>query len=244
MDGVVTHAVWEWIYGAASTHEAIDEMRGSRAAGYRVPSDEDAGDDGRRVAWDEVLTGNEKLAPGREIGRSGWVAGSVQCTIWDFGSEPYRGPVYIAFEAIDGSKSDESGEAQNGMCTIPRLWLPREGHLRVTLRGATGHNVNDYLHGMLPEQLHITDDSNISIDIKQHYEEKFVTIAEAEANGWVRDWTVQEGIGFKVEAGPAELELERTVSDHSGLSHTRTDTVSEQVKVRLAMKDLQIVKTG
>jgi len=234
-DGVVTKEVWEEVYRAASMHEAMDDMTGAKAAGYRVENED--GDYERRVAWNEVATGNQQLAPGREVGRTGWVHGSLQCSIVDFKNSPYSGPIYVVFTGDDNAVSDESGTAHLGTGTLANIWLPVSGTLRVTLEG-TG----DYpLHGPLSKNYHLSEHSTtLGIRVEQIYDERKVTVEEAESHGWVRGWQVQEGLNFKVTAGPAELGWEGSQSQHGEESHSGSHGVSQEVTVRLPTPNLKV----
>ena len=89
----------EWLYGGASTGEALDFH--GRKPDRRLPG---RGGQRRRattaaVAWNKLASERDKkLAPGAEIGRQNWVAGSLQCTIRDWKGDTYTGPVYVVFE--------------------------------------------------------------------------------------------------------------------------------------------------
>ena len=238
-DGVASHPVWQDLYSGASNKEQLDAGVGVQAATHRVASDEDSGDDGVRVEWSEVARTGQKLGPGREIGRAGWVHGSLQCSVVDFKDDPYHGPVYVVFQDVHNTQSDEGGHADNGWCTIANIWLPIEGHLRVTLESHAGP-----LHGVIHDQFNLAQDPNLAVHVRQLHEEKTVTVAEAQQHGWMNGWTVNEGVDFKVTVGPASVGVQHQHSDQHQDSGSDTRTLTETVTVRLATPNLEILRTG
>ena len=209
VDGVVTKPVWEWLYGGASTGEALDSMAGSQIVDYRVEENEEEGDDGRRVAWNKLASERDKkLAPGAEIGRQNWVAGSLQCTIRDWKGDTYTGPVYVVFEGTDTRQSDEGDRATNGNVTFANIWMPTQGQLRVLIESYDAAGNDMYAEGHLPGQFDLGNgDPHMGIDVVQEADKKEVTVTEAEEHGWVRGLGGPGGPGLQGDRGARRAQL-------------------------------------
>jgi hypothetical protein len=236
-DGVVTLPVWQDLYSGASNKEAVDVLPGIEAATYSVENED--GEREQRVHWDLLADKGHELGPGREIGRHGWVHGTLQCSIRDFKGDDYHGPVYVVFQATDQSESDEGGHAANGWCTISNIWMPAEGHLRIVLESPVGA-----VHGVIKEQFKLDQDPNLAVHVEQVPDIVTVSVADAEQHGWLSGTTVNEGVDFKVTVGPASIGGSHQESGQHQQSGSDAHTQTETVTVKRWTEHLEIVRSG
>ena len=243
VDGVVRLPVWHELYSGASNKEAMDALPGIKASTHHVETDDDS-DDGTRVDWTQIagMPGSGgKLGPAREIGRHGWVHGSVQCSIVDFKGDAYNGPVYVVFQDGENQQSDESGYATNGLCTIGDIWLPAGGMLRLTIEGATNpEGAVGPVFGPIHHRYELpAGHPMLGLHVRQVDDPQQVSMSDAEAHGWVQGTTVHEGVGFKVELG-IEASAEHSRDEHHEESNQHEHTVNRTITVHLATPHLEI----